>query len=59
MMNINALTRAMAASQIDPNGIMAQINSLAEQLKRSTILDTQNLSLRDAHKILEVADVQN
>jgi hypothetical protein len=59
MTNINVLTRAMAASQIDPNGIMAQINSLDEQLKRSTILDTQNLSLRDAHKILEVADVKN
>lgn len=59
MTNINALVSAMATIQIDPNGTMAQINSLADQLKCSTILDSQNLSLQDAHKILEAVDVKN
>jgi hypothetical protein len=57
MTDIDALVSAMATSQIDLNGSTAQINSLTEQLKRSTILDSQNLSLQDAQKILETTDV--
>ena len=59
MRDINTLISAMEASDIDPNGRMAQINSLPEQLRRSTILDSQNLSLQDAHKILETTDINN
>jgi hypothetical protein len=48
----------MDDSETDLNSLISEMNSLTAQLKHSTILDPQNLSLEEAKKLIDTADVK-
>lgn len=55
-MDIDNLSMTMSNAEINPDGPNAQINSLAEQLSRSSLQEPE-LSVAEAHQILARAEV--